>query len=248
MKLIASFPIFIRIILESKDIKRKLSEWISPLGGWQEWSFTVAGYILFVVSSSRGCNGYQKKNQGWIFSFIFSMLSVDSYIQIPAMKGSLWMWLTLWSIYNMEAPGTILKFLFKSQFPFKSTNVYWAPSVLKIVFIYFQRQGNGGRKRGRETSMCGCLSCALHCGPGLQPRHVPWLGMELVTLLFVPIWRSIHWATPARAWAPFSLKEFCNVWWAMQRGSSWFSMKLWLWGSSQSLARNWQEHWQFFNS
>ena len=29
----------------------------------------------------------------------------------------------------------------------------------KILFIYF-REGKGGRKKGRETSMCGCLSCA----------------------------------------------------------------------------------------
>ena len=38
---------------------------------------------------------------------------------------------------------------------------------LKILFIYFQREGKGKRKRGRETSMCGCLlrvphwACAL---------------------------------------------------------------------------------------
>ena len=30
--------------------------------------------------------------------------------------------------------------------------------------------------------MCGCLSCAPLWGPGLQPRNVPWLGMEPVTL------------------------------------------------------------------
>ena len=27
--------------------------------------------------------------------------------------------------------------------------------------------------------MCGCLSCAHYWGPGLQPRHVPWLGINL---------------------------------------------------------------------
>ena len=43
---------------------------------------------------------------------------------------------------------------------------------LKILFFYF-REGKGVRKRGRETSMCGCLSCAPCWGPGLQPRHVP---------------------------------------------------------------------------
>ena len=29
-------------------------------------------------------------------------------------------------------------------------------SFFKKDFIYFQREGKGGRRRGRETSMCGC--------------------------------------------------------------------------------------------
>ena len=41
-------------------------------------------------------------------------------------------------------------------------------------FIYlFLERGKGERKRGRETSVCGCLSCAPHWEPGLQPRHLP---------------------------------------------------------------------------
>ena len=32
--------------------------------------------------------------------------------------------------------------------------------------------------------MCSCRSYADHWEPGLQPRHVPWLGIELVTLWF----------------------------------------------------------------
>ena len=69
---------------------------------------------------------------------------------------------------------------------------------LKILFIYFWREGKGGRKRERETSMCGCLSRALHWEPGLQPRCVPWLGIKPATLWFTAR-HSIHWATPARA-------------------------------------------------
>ena len=42
--------------------------------------------------------------------------------------------------------------------------------------------------------MCGCFSHALYWGPGWQPRHVPWLGTELPTLVHSPC--SIHWATP----------------------------------------------------
>ena len=55
----------------------------------------------------------------------------------------------------------------------------------------------GGRKRGRETSMCGCLSCAPYWEPGPQPRHLLWLGIEPATLWFASQ-HSIHWATPAR--------------------------------------------------
>ena len=49
------------------------------------------------------------------------------------------------------------------------------------LFIFRKR---GRRKRGREISVCCCLLCAPYRGPGLQPRHVPWLGIELATLWF----------------------------------------------------------------
>ena len=39
--------------------------------------------------------------------------------------------------------------------------------------LFLEGEGKEGRKRGRETSVCGCFSHAPHWGPGLQPRHVP---------------------------------------------------------------------------
>ena len=45
-------------------------------------------------------------------------------------------------------------------------------------------KGKGGRKKGREISMCGCFSPGSHWGPALQPRHVPRLGIKPVTLCF----------------------------------------------------------------
>ena len=41
--------------------------------------------------------------------------------------------------------------------------------------------------------MSGCLSCATNWGPGPQPRHMPLLGIEPMTLWFTG-WHSIHWA------------------------------------------------------
>ena len=66
-------------------------------------------------------------------------------------------------------------------------------------FIYlFVERGEGTEKdRGRNISLW-LHSHAPYWGPGLQPRHVPWLGIQPDTLWFGG-WRSIHWATPARA-------------------------------------------------
>ena len=86
---------------------------------------------------------------------------------------------------------------FPSGFPFIFLRFYF--------YLLFFREGKGGRKRGRETSTCVCLSRAPYWGPGPQPRHVPWLGIELMTLWFAG-WCSIHWATPARARFSFSMK------------------------------------------
>ena len=52
-----------------------------------------------------------------------------------------------------------------------------------IIIIIIRERGREG-ERGRETSMCGCLSHGPHWGPGLQPRHVPWLGIEPATVWF----------------------------------------------------------------
>ena len=81
-------------------------------------------------------------------------------------------------------------------------------------FIYLSlEEGKGGRKRGRETSVCGCFSHTPYWGPGLQPRHVPWLGIQPVTLWFTGS-HSTHWVTPARAnpfFCPFQI--FDNFSW-----------------------------------
>ena len=49
----------------------------------------------------------------------------------------------------------------------------------KIFYLFIFERGEG---KERETSTCGGPSRAPHWGPGLQPRHVPWLGIEPVIL------------------------------------------------------------------
>ena len=65
------------------------------------------------------------------------------------------------------------------------------------IYIFFFREGKGGRKRGKHQ--CAVASHTPPTGePGLQRRHVSWLGIQPVTLWSTGQ-HSIHWATPARA-------------------------------------------------
>ena len=61
-------------------------------------------------------------------------------------------------------------------------------------FIYLLGRGEG---RERNINVWLPLTCPQQ-GPGPQPRHVPWLGIEPPTLWFAGK-HSIHWVAPARA-------------------------------------------------
>ena len=56
---------------------------------------------------------------------------------------------------------------------------------LNILFTFRERGREGERERNMDVQeihqLVGCLSHAPNQGPGLQPRHVPRLGIELVT-------------------------------------------------------------------
>ena len=72
---------------------------------------------------------------------------------------------------------------------------------LKTVFYFtylFLVRGEGWEERERSisVSLICRLSYSPHWGLGPQPRHVPWLGIEQVTLWFRS-WSSIPGATPA---------------------------------------------------
>ena len=69
------------------------------------------------------------------------------------------------------------------------------------LFIFRKREREGekeGEKHWCVRKTVRCLSYAHKRGPGLQPRHVPWPGIEPATFQLAGR-RSVHWATPDRA-------------------------------------------------
>ena len=67
----------------------------------------------------------------------------------------------------------------------------------RILFIYLFLEGVERRGKERERNISVWLPLTHpYWGPGPQPRHVPWLGIEPTTLWFAGL-PSIHRATPA---------------------------------------------------
>ena len=59
---------------------------------------------------------------------------------------------------------------------------------LKLLFIF--REEKGGRERERNINVVVASCTPLTGEPGLQPRHVPQLGIEPATLWFAG-WPSV---------------------------------------------------------
>ena len=76
-------------------------------------------------------------------------------------------------------------------------------SLYLCQHLLFSERGGEGERNGEKhqcvrDTLISCLSYHPNWGPGLQPRHVPWLGIELATFWFIGR-HSVHWTTPARA-------------------------------------------------
>ena len=120
---------------------------LRPLGLQRfDWSLQVSQQVspgVTVKTQLCGCGGYTD-----LFPF-FSPVSVS--VSSP--------WLPVGS-QMFSNPSLYLIVSFSSLF-------------LKTFCLFIFRERGRKGERGRETPMCGCLSCAPHQGPGVQPRHVP---------------------------------------------------------------------------
>ena len=135
--------------------------------------------ILIHISSfgTTGLNNFWSLVQS-LFSIL--QLRITTLLISIYTHGAHWLWIPPDNSEDFSLPMGYRGFVF---------------GIFKKDFIYLFLERGEGREKERDTSMCGCLSCAP-CW-GLSPRHVPWLGIKLATLCFTG-WHSIHWATPAR--------------------------------------------------
>ena len=78
---------------------------------------------------------------------------------------------------------------------------------LSHQFFFWEREGKeerGEKHQFVKETLMGCLSHPSTWGPGPQPRHVPWLGIELANLGFAG-WHSIHWGQGSQSNVSLSL-------------------------------------------
>ena len=95
----------------------------------------------------------------------------------------------------------------QSMLPSSSGSLHTFFFKIKKKIFYLLLERVEGKEKERETSKCGCLSCAPYWGPGPQPRHVPWPEIEPLTVWFAG-WHSVCWATTIQycMWSSVYLK------------------------------------------
>ena len=75
-------------------------------------------------------------------------LLINSYKNISLFFNASVMYFMVWRFCLQDLIGQEMALAFSLVFVF----------FFKILFIHFYREGKRRKKRGRETSMCGCLS------------------------------------------------------------------------------------------
>ena len=104
-----------------------------------------------------------------------------------------------WSFYCLHSLAFYVAFqigFFHSVICIWVSSLSFQELIAHFFFFFFlrERERKGGRKRGREASMCGCLSCASHWGSGHQTRHMPLTGNQTIDP-WLTGWHSIPQST-----------------------------------------------------
>ena len=74
--------------------------------------------------------------------------------------------------------------------------IMWVFKKRSFVYLFISRERGKEGERGTETSI-SCLSHILNWGPGPQPSHVLWPGIEPAIFQSAG-WCSDRWGTPVR--------------------------------------------------
>ena len=75
------------------------------------------------------------------------------------------------------------------------------------MYLLLEKGREGERERNTSAWL---LLVRTLLGTWLQPRHVPWVGIEPASLWFAG-WHSIHWAIPGTAEGWILSNTFCHL-------------------------------------
>ena len=105
-------------------------------------------YFVLVQNCFRYSGSFVVPYKFWVFSYFCEKINVDSDCTNAWMVLCSMDILTIFIfILMVHKHGISFHFIFVFSFFHQSV-------FLNILFIYFQREGKGGRKRRRETSLC----------------------------------------------------------------------------------------------
>ena len=160
-----------------KEEKGQVREW------W--WRHTQPDNLRNLLGEEQGdfseLRGREMKKKG-TKSYLLVIIHIGDLCAVPLLKGVRGLH---WPVNVVNAIGFVI-----------------VSGACKKLLIFF-REGKGGRKRRRETSMWEkhwlvASRVCLDWGLNLQPRYVPEPGIKLTNFSFAG-WHPTNWATPGRA-------------------------------------------------
>ena len=177
----------------SVQVLFSLFHWIVCLPGMESCEFFIYFWDQNLV---RGITGKYICPYSWLPSHFadvfFSHAEAFYFYEVPFVYSSLYVPCCGDILVKILLRGISEIFL-----PMFSCKTFKDVTFFFLTFyIFIFREGKGRRKRGRKISLCGFLSRTPYWGPGPQPRHVPWLEIELVTLWFAACTHSTEQHQP----------------------------------------------------
>ena len=170
---------------------------------WERGSEKVAFILLLYTYWNSYNNTLQEQKSILLYDNFLNKIKLSKFSRIKKKQVQSWL-ITQNLLYDqdhlkLKKIRKTVCFIERNSYDSRESKYFFFKFYL---FIFRERERERGR--GRETSVCGCLSCAYYWGPGLQTRHVPWLGIEPATLWFAACTQSTELHHPG-------LKYLCEI-------------------------------------
>ena len=162
---------------------------------------TLSNAQRFIVTRSQHWQGRQINTHSHSNNY-HCKFRISNFIEIKSKKKKKRTWNLIYLPSYVPSSSAVTRWKLKTSSYSLIKNIFII-IFLRFYLLIFRKRRRKGEREGEKhpcvrDTLIGCLLWTPNWRPGPQPRHVPWLGIKLVT--FGSSGRhSLYWAMPARA-------------------------------------------------